>query len=537
MKDPRPWWHRGGAVGVVTTTLAALALAAAPVGAEPSSPPPPPPAESQDGPPTEGEAAIPCTPLHVIGFQGTGQSGDNANPTVDSGFLGDTVTKPLLGEATRGSVSRQFVPYAADFGFSNATYVESMTGGVTTGIKVITDYLSRCPSSKLALVGFSQGAQIADELARMIGNRETNAPAKADQVAAVSLFSSPIRPNQAEIFPTGAGTSAAKYPSTTSTTTATSTAVSQRLSPSTPPGVDANALSGLQLGAVTAAPGGGLSTPLSKSNGYGALSGRVASWCNAGDLACSTPADAPLARVVANIGGQSHFSAQDPLRTVADIATALGGSVLRTGASALANDIKFDNGKFTIATPNKTLLGRLAENTDPRSTADNDIIRNVIKVGVMGFQAAVSVAQDVLTPANIASIAAVGLVDPLSALLTFGSKLGSAVLELFPPATISSGVRYIFNEITKDVTDNAGLVQMATDLRYWDSARQHTSYDSAQVGAEGQSPAKFTVEWFTKLATALEKKAATSTAKATTPRPAGPTTSKPASPTTVTTTR
>ncbi|MFD4356804.1 cutinase family protein [Nocardia sp. NPDC058518] len=537
MKNPQPLWRRGGVVCAVAALSAALALGAVPATAQP--PAPPPPAEAHDGRPPQGEAAIPCTPLHVIGFQGTGQSGDNANPTVDSGFLGDTVTKPLLGESVRGSVSRQFVPYSADFGFSTATYIQSMTSGVTTGIKVITDYLGRCPDSKLAIVGYSQGAQIADEIARMIGGREPNAPAKADQVAAVSLFSSPIRPNKAEIFPTGAGSSAAKYPSSSTTTSTPGTVVSQRLSPSAPPGVDASALAGLQLGAVAPAPGGGLSTPLSKSNGYGALSGRVASWCNAGDLGCSTPADAPLARVVANIGGQSHFSAQDPLRTVSDIATALGGSVLRTGASALANDIKFDNGKFSIATPNKTLMGRLAENTDPRSTADNDIIRNVLKVGVMGFQAAVSVAQDVLTPANIAQIAAVGLVDPLSALVTFGTKLGGAVLELFPPATISSGVRYIFNEISKDVTDNAGLVQMATDLRYWDTARQHMSYDSAQVGVEGQSPAKFTVEWFTRLATALEQKAAKSTAKVTT-RPAAPAqaTSKPSvSPTTATTTR
>ena len=467
---------------------AAVAMTLTPAAADPTS--------TGSTTPAPQEQQIPCTPLHVVAFQGTGQSGEQSDPTIDSGFLGQTVTLPLLREAP-GAASRQLVPYAADFGFQDKPYAESMTGGVAAGIRTISAYAQRCPSSIIALVGYSQGAEIADELARMIGNGDVNAPVRPDRVAAVSLFSSPIRQDQSAVFP----------------------GAPQRLSPTVPAGLDQSLLSQLLLTSTTPTVGGGIAPALSTSTGYGQLTGRVASWCAGGDVACSTPKDAPLARTVANLGGQIHFSAQDPLRTVTDIATALGGSVLRTAAGVINNDVNFSNGKFSINNSGTTVLGRLAQNSDPRSAtpaADNDVIRAVIKAGVMGFSAAVTVAQKVLTPANIASLVAVGMTNPVGALGDLGMQLAGALLDMVPPATISAGVRYIFNEVTRDVSDNAGLVQMATDLRYWNSGAQHTSYSVAQVGVDGQTPTQYTVQWLSALAKALDKKGV---ASSTTSRP------------------
>ncbi|WP_280186520.1 MULTISPECIES: cutinase family protein [Nocardia] len=473
--------RRSGVAVAAAAVATATALSAAPAVAQPQA--------RQVPPAAAVESSIPCTPLHVIGFHGTGQSGEQANPTVDSGFLGDAVTRPLL-QAAQPFVSRQLVAYAADFGFQNKPYVDSMTGGLAEGLRTIAEYGNRCKDSKIALIGFSQGAQIADEIARMIGAGDANAPVKADRIAAVSLFSSPIRENESAIFP---GTT-------------------QRLSPTVPAGLPSTVLAELLLANPTPAPGAGLAPKVGRYTSYGRLTGMVASWCNGGDVACSTPADAPLARTLANLGGQIHFSAQDPLRTVTEIANALGGSVLRTAAGVINNDVNFSNGRFSVNNSGKTILGRLAENSDPRSAtpqADSDIIRAVIKTGVMGFNAAVTVAQKVLTPATIASLVAVGMANPVGALADLGMKLAGAVLDLVPPATISSGVRYIFNEVTKDVTDNAGLVRMATDLRYWNSGAQHTSYDVAQVGVDGQTPARYTVDWFAALAKAFGEKATT----------------------------
>ncbi|WP_067721708.1 cutinase family protein [Nocardia yamanashiensis] len=464
---------------------------------------------------------IPCTALHVVGFQGTGDSGDSANPTADSGFLGASVTGPLLRQVNgeNGSaVSRQLVAYAADFG-QNKTYTESVTSGIALGIKAIATYANRCPKAMIAIIGYSQGAQIADEIARIIGSGETNAPIPANRVAGVSLFSSPIRTNEATTFP-GAGT---------------------RMSPATAPGVSQTVLSDLMLAAANATAGAGISTAaLAKATGYGALTGRVASWCATGDIACSTPADSQLAKIIANIAGQTHFSGQDPLRTVADIATSLGSSILKTAVETVNSDLSFSGGKFSVNTGNTSILGRLATNTNPVTSSASstaDIIRSIIKVGVMGFNAAVTFGQKVLSSSTITSLVTTGLTNPAAVLVDLGVQLGKAALELVPPATVLSGVQYIFNQITSLLSDNVGLVQMALDLRYWQSGAQHTSYDSWQVGSDGQTPTAFTVAWFGALATALDAKAkASSTSKPSTTTTRATTTTATTTPAPVTTT-
>ncbi|NKR23327.1 cutinase family protein [Rhodococcus hoagii] len=88
-------------------------------------------------------------------------SAPDASPTIDGGFLGMSVMIPLLNAAP-GDVSRQLVPYAADFGLRGSTYEQSMTEGVEKASEVISSYVSRCPSSMIAIAAFSQGAQIAD---------------------------------------------------------------------------------------------------------------------------------------------------------------------------------------------------------------------------------------------------------------------------------------------------------------------------------------------------------------------------------------
>ncbi|GAB4590224.1 hypothetical protein Ntsu_80560 [Nocardia sp. IFM 10818] len=485
-------------------------------------------AQTETTTPAAADAAgeIPCTPVHVVGFQGTGDSGDNANPTADSGFLGGSVTGPLLRQVNSEgttAVSRQLVAYAADFG-QTKTYAESVTSGIATGIKAISSYANRCPKSLIAIIGYSQGAQIADEIARIIGAGEANAPIPATRVAGVSLFSSPIRTNEATTFP-GAGT---------------------RMSPATAPGVSQTVLAELLVASTNATAGQGISTAaVSKATGYGALTGRVASWCATGDIGCSTPADSQLAKIIANIAGQTHFSGQDPLRTVADIATALGSSIVKTGLETINNDISFSGGKLNIDTDNTSILGRLAVNTSPVNTTASttaDIIRSIIKVGVMGFNAAVTFGQKVLSSSTITSLISTGLTNPAAVLVDLGVQLGKAALQVVPPTTVLSGIQYIFNQVISLLSDNVGLVQMALDLRYWQSGAQHTSYDSWQVGVDGQTPAGFTVSWFGALAKALDAKAKASTTKPTTtstvpktttavpqvPAPAATTTSAPA---------
>ncbi|MBM4605650.1 cutinase family protein [Rhodococcus hoagii] len=316
--------------------------------------------------PEEVSAAIPCTPLHTVGIQGTGQSAPDASPTIDGGFLGMSVMIPLLNAAP-GDVSRQLVPYAADFGLRGSTYEQSMTEGVEKASEVISSYVSRCPSSMIAIAAFSQGAQIADTIVRNIGAGK--GPISADRLAAAALFSSPTRPQGAGVFPGGsAGQS----------------------TPTPPRGLTSDVLADLKVTASAPSDGGGIAPNFAAASGYGAVAGRVASFCSEGDLACATPPNATLARTVTNIAGQLHLEQQDPLRTLTDLAGALGARNDSHGCRRRERGRHFKNGRFTVQSSGKTILGRLATNSDPRSAtpdADADVIRALIKTGVMGLQA------------------------------------------------------------------------------------------------------------------------------------------------------
>ncbi len=98
-------------------------------------------------------------------------------------------------------MSRQLVPYAADFGLRGSTYEQSMTEGVEKASEVISSYVSRCPSSMIAIAAFSQGAQIADTIVRNIGAGK--GPISADRLAAAALFSSPPARRAQVCFPGG----------------------------------------------------------------------------------------------------------------------------------------------------------------------------------------------------------------------------------------------------------------------------------------------------------------------------------------------
>ncbi len=474
-----------------------------------------------------------CDVLHVFGWQGTGESGDSAATDVDAGFLGTAITIPLRLAADQ--VGRTLIPYAASFGgkpgdSTDLPYTQSISDGLESGSKFLSDYAARCPGSPVALTGYSQGAQVASEIARLIGSGRGPIPAK--DVAAVALFSDPTRPVSSPVFP------GSKTPG----------------QPTPPPGVPADDLDGLAV-TTPAADGGGIApiigvAPTPGSTGsstagtgsssstasFGQLSGRVAQFCTAGDLACSMPAKSTIAQTVTNVAGQLHLEQQDPQQTLIDLAGAVGGASLRTAADVVTNDVDFKNGKFTVSSGGKTVLGRLAENSAPGSdtpAADAKIIRAVVKAGVMGLGAAVTVAKKVLTPATITELATVGLSNPPVALASLGAKVGAAVVSLFPPATISSVQRKIYHEISQGVEENQGLLTLATDVRYWDTVRLHGTYDQVPVTDSGETPAKFTVEWFTRLASALAS--GDSATASSTPRSSSPSSST--LPTTATATR
>lgn len=421
-----------------------------------------------------------CPLLHIVSDQGTTESSTNASPTTDSGML-SSVVLPVLGALNKNAalVDRTYVPYPASFGGKpgdrdNETYQQSVDMGIANTKKVISGIHAQCPTTQIALMGYSQGAHVAHNVLTDIGNG--TGPIPADLVALGALFSDPVRQKDAGPFP-GAPDS--------------------QTTPSAPPGTSGQAVSQVQLDQQAPAQGGGIAPaqPGDNGTGFGSLSGRVYSACQTGDLACSAD-DAPVVKLATNIGGQLHLEQQDPQQTLIDVAVALGNTSIKAAANVVNDDVQTTDGttRGLQYNPQQTLLSRVADGSDPQANAD--VLGAVVKVGLIAFNTGVTIAQKVLTPSNIAQLATVGLANPQAGLALFGEKLGAAALEMLPPIGVSDVQNAVFNEIQADVQQNGpALVSMATDVRYWDTVRLHGSYGSTPVTATGKAPTQFVSSW------------------------------------------
>ncbi|WP_051047460.1 cutinase family protein [Nocardia asiatica] len=420
-----------------------------------------------------------CMPLHVLVANGTTESSSDANPDVDTGFGAQIVLAAgaALNE-TKPVLSRAYVPYAASFGGkpfdrSKDTYDQSVTGGVAATRTMLTDQAARCPNQRMMLIGHSQGAQVMSQIAREIG--AGTGPIAGDRLAGVALFGDPTRPQGAPVF-----------------------ASAQQSAPQPVPGARSKQVSQVRLGAAAPPPGGGIAPNPTRTT-FGSVAGRVGNFCVAGDLSCDTPPDAALAHVVANVAGQSKLDPSDPIGILTSVGTAVGQSLLYTGAAFVNDHISYSNGRIQVRPTGPSVLDRLVESTNPHSRPEdalNQAIKAVTKIAGMGIGAAITIAKDLLNPATIVQIVAAGVANPAAALGILGTKLADAALKLIPPVTIDNAVKLIFNEIEQGIVDNAGLVQIAMDTRYWNTAQQHTSgYANTPVGAQGQSAVRYVIDW------------------------------------------
>ncbi|MDS1116075.1 cutinase family protein [Gordonia westfalica] len=317
------WRRRSAAVSVaVTLTAGGLTTAVAPAG-----------------------AAGACPSLYVLGVQGTGQSAANASPTTDSGFLA-TVMKPLVTMA--GSlVQRAYVPYPAGFGGatggSSMTFDKSVSHAMTRTTSMIEQVADRCADTQFALTGYSQGAFAAARVARDIG--QGRGPVPADRVAGVSLFGDPTRPAGSPLFPGRDGATR----------------------PDPAPGTSGESLMSVPVLDQPMPAGGGIGPTADTVSDYGALTGRVASHCQSGDLACDAPADAPVVHLVTNIVGQSKLDQDDPVQTLTSLAEALALTTVKTAVPVINEDVQGESLEELSYQPGQSISQRLAVASDPRT--------------------------------------------------------------------------------------------------------------------------------------------------------------------------
>ncbi|WP_255029330.1 cutinase family protein [Rhodococcus sp. GA1] len=492
------WPKRFAAVSFSAAVLATAGLGTAPAYAQSST---------GDEPHWLGELVSDCPDLYVLGMQGTTETSPDAPVKVDTGMLAN-IMGPLLDQARQlgASVDRAYVPYPGSFGGltpgGTESYVESVTAGEENLSLAAQKVLSQCPSAKLAVVGFSQGAHAASNFLRSVGKGTGVVPARS--VAAGALFGAPTRSPGSGLFP---GT--------------------PQTAPSPVPGTRGEAVKALSSVSFTAPEGGGIGPVADLTSSYGSLSGRVLSWCQGGDLACDAPANAPVVRAVVNVAGQVEVGG-DPFVAISTVGRALASTAFKTAVDVVNQDIQAPKSALSAISvqPKKTISQRLAEASDPRATppTGQEVTAALMKVGLIGINAAVTVVKKVLTPETIAAVAAAGLANPAAAFGVLAAKTVSVLPELVPPATSQRLVRQAFQVVQNEVKANRDAFDLVAMTTVRNVAAEHGSYGSVPATASGQAPTRFAASWLAAVASDLSAAADSTTSTTVTSTSTTPTT-------------
>lgn len=221
-----------------------------------------------DGPlsPEEPEKVQPadCADTELLAVPGTWESAsddDPVNPQANPNSLLLKITGPLAEHNDPGRLQTYTIPYTAQFRNPQApqemTYDASRAEGTDKLRARLAERHQHCPFTKFALLGFSQGAVIAGDVAHEIGT--TNAPVPPDAVAGVVLIADGRRDIGAAGPP---------------------------MQPSNGQGME---ISLQPLTGATQLIAGATMTGPRAGGGFGALTDKTASICATEDLICNAP--------------------------------------------------------------------------------------------------------------------------------------------------------------------------------------------------------------------------------------------------------
>lgn len=284
-----------------------------------------------------------CPALWVLGVQGTSESSPGASETADSGMLGHLLGPVAATDPTL--VARTYISYPASFGGAPGTgggtapYSASASAGLNTLLAESEHVAAICPGTSQAIVGYSQGAQVASGFAQLVGAGE--GPVAPERVAAVILYSDPDRAPGSPVVAGRPG----------------------QTSPDPAPGTSGAAVSRVNLSTAVAS-GGGIAT--TSGVDYGALTGRVADICVEGDLSCSAPDRAALLRFAAQLAAQADL--RDPIAAIGSIQNLLSGALGDAWTAVVLNDFQVGPGTVAYA-PAASLAQRLTDAADSRTPA------------------------------------------------------------------------------------------------------------------------------------------------------------------------
>lgn len=203
-----------------------------------------------------------CPDVQALVIPGTWESSptdDPLNPTQFPISLMLNVSRPLAEQFGGERLQVYTVPYTAQFhnpfaADKQMSYNDSRAEGTKAAERALAEMNERCPLTSYVLMGFSQGAVIAGDLASDIGNGR--GPVDEDLVLGVTLIADGRR----------------------------QTGVGQDVGPN-PPGQGAE----ITLAEVPMLATLGLAMTGPREGGFGALNNRTNQICAAGDLICAAP--------------------------------------------------------------------------------------------------------------------------------------------------------------------------------------------------------------------------------------------------------
>ncbi len=206
-----------------------------------------------------------CPDVQLIAVPGTWESSlqdDPLNPVQFPKALLLNVTRPISGQFNSSRVEVYTVPYTAQFhnplsGDQQISYNDSRAEGTRATVKAMTDMNNKCPLTSYVLVGFSQGAVIAGDIASDVGNGR--GPVDDDLLLGATLIADGRRQQ----------------------------GVGQDIGPN-PPGEGAE----ITLHEIPVLDGLGLTMTGARPGGFGELNGKINEICGSGDLICAAPPEA-----------------------------------------------------------------------------------------------------------------------------------------------------------------------------------------------------------------------------------------------------
>jgi hypothetical protein len=263
------WTAAGTMAAVVALVIVAGVILLRGPESPPSAVPPgvltPGPTKSHPRKPRPASQDASCPDVQLISVPGTWESSpqdDPLAPTANPRALLLTVTGPISQQFPGSRVQTYTVPYTAQFHNPMSTdgqmsYNDSRAEGTRGMVQAMTDMTNKCPLTSYVVIGFSQGAVIAGDVASDIGNGR--GPVDDDLVLGVTLIADGRRQQ-------GVGNEI----------------------PPDPPGEGAE----VTLHEVPVLAGLGLTMTGARPGGFGALNDRTNEICAEGDLICAAPKEA-----------------------------------------------------------------------------------------------------------------------------------------------------------------------------------------------------------------------------------------------------